>query len=214
MDTIDIRNQINTTVFTHDTLSSVLQPHIKNINEKIMRMVKKEELTRIKRGLYCIGSKYRLVEPNPISVANVLYSPSYVSFQYALSYYGMIPERVDEITCATLKHPKLYTTPIGRYSYCKIYESAYSIGVDWHYNDKDGGKLIATPEKALCDTVRYDRGIGRMTQEEMNNYLDHDLRLDGIEKLDEQLIRAIAIAYRSHNLRTLASIVAKRKLHG
>ena len=34
MDTIDIRNQISTTVFTHDTLSSVLQPHIKNINEK------------------------------------------------------------------------------------------------------------------------------------------------------------------------------------
>jgi hypothetical protein len=48
----------------------------------------------------------------------------------------------------------------------------------------------------------------------MNNYLDHDLRLDGIEKLDAELIRSIAIAYRSHNLRTLASIVAKRKLHG
>lgn len=214
MDAIDIRNQISTTIFTHDTLAGVLEPHIKNINEKIMRMVKKEELTRIKRGLYCMGPKYRLQESNPISVANVLYSPSYVSFEYALSYYGMIPERVDEITSATLKHPKLYTTPIGRYSYRKIYESAYAIGVDWHYNETDGGKLIATPEKALCDTIRYDRGIGRMTQEEMNNYLDYDLRLDGVEKLDAELIRSIAIAYRSHNLRTLASIVAKRKLNG
>lgn len=214
MDAIDIRNQISTTVFTHDTLAYVLEPHIKNINEKIMRMVRKEELVRIKRGLYCMGSKYRIQEPNPISVANVLYSPSYVSFEFAMSYYGMIPERVDEITSATLKHPKLYTTPIGRYSYRKIYENAYAIGVDWHYNEIDGGRLIATPEKALCDTIRYDRGIGRMAQEKMNNYLDHDLRLDGIEKLDAELIRSIAIAYRSHNLRTLASIVAKRKIHG
>ena len=38
-----------------------------------------------------------------ISLANVLYAPSYVSFDYALSYYGMIPERVHEITSATMR---------------------------------------------------------------------------------------------------------------
>jgi len=56
-----------------------------------------------------------------------------------------------------------------------------------HYNDINVGRLIAIPEKALCDTIRYDRGIGRMSQEEMNNYLHYDLRLDGIEKLSTKL---------------------------
>jgi hypothetical protein len=60
MDAIDIRNQISTTVFTHDTLASVLEPEFKNINYKILRMVLKDELTRIKRFLYCMGSKYRI----------------------------------------------------------------------------------------------------------------------------------------------------------
>lgn len=214
MNILEIRNLFGTTVFTNDTLVEILKSDIKNINEKIMRMVKNEELIRIKRGIYCLGQKYRQIEPNPISVANLLYAPSYVSFEYALSYYGMIPERVDEITSATMKHPKLFSTPLGRYSYRKISTNAYSIGIDWHYNEKDGGRLIATPEKALCDKIRYDRGIGRMSQEEMLEYLEYDLRLDGLEKLDGELIRSIAIAYHSQNLRTLATLIAKRNFNG
>lgn len=214
MNIIDIKELLTTTVFTHDTLSSLLENEVKNINVKIARMVNNSELIRIKRGLYCIGQKYRNREPNSISVANILYTPSYVSFEYALSYYGLIPERVSEITSATMKHPKLYETPIGRYSYRKIAANAFAIGVDWHYNDSDGGQLIATVEKALCDKIRYDRGIGKMSQEEMNNYLDYDLRLDNVKRLDPELIRSIAIAYRSQNLRTLSTIIAKRKLHG
>ena len=214
MNILEIRNLLGTTVFTNDTLVEILKSDIKNINEKIMRMVKNEELIRIKRGIYCLGQKYRQNEPNPISAANLLYAPSYVSFEYALSYYGMIPERVDEITSATMKHPKLFITPLGRYSYRKISTNAYSIGIDWHYNEKEGGRLIATPEKALCDKIRYDRGIGRMSQEEMLEYLEYDLRLDGLEKLDGELIRSIAIAYHSQNLRTLATLIAKRNFNG
>lgn len=214
MNILEIRNLLGTTVFTNDTLVEILKSDIKNINEKIMRMVKNEELIRIKRGIYCLGQKYRQNEPNPISAANLLYAPSYVSFEYALSYYGMIPERVDEITSATMKHPKLFITPLGRYSYRKISTNAYSIGIDWHYNEQDGGRLIATPEKALCDKIRYDRGIGRMSQEEMLEYLEYDLRLDNLEKLDGELIRSIAIAYRSQNLRTLATLIAKRNFNG
>lgn len=214
MNILDLRNLVTTTVLTHDTLFDILKKDIKNVNEKIARMVKNEELIRIKRGIYCIGPKYWKNEPNPISVANILYAPSYVSFEFALSYYGMIPERVDEITSATMKHPKLFITPLGRYSYRKISTNAYSIGIDWHYNEQEGGCLIATPEKALCDKIRYDRGIGRMSQEEMGEYLEYDLRLDGLEKLDAELIRSIAIAYRSQNLRTLATLIAKRNFNG
>jgi len=50
-------------------------------------------------------------------VVNLLYTPSYVSFDYALSYYGLIPERVYEVTSATLHAKKIFETPLERFSY-------------------------------------------------------------------------------------------------
>lgn len=209
---IDIKNAIKTPIFTHDMLYALLKKSIVNINEKIAKLVKRGDLIRIKRGIYCMGREYQDLAPDPIAVANMLYAPSYVSFEYALSHYGMIPERVSEVTSATIKHPKLFDTPLGRFSYTKIPSVAYSIGVDWLFDKKNGGRFIATPEKALCDKIRYDRGIGTLTQEAMREYLLHDLRLDLPKELDAELVLAIAKAYRSKNLRTLAALIAKRKL--
>lgn len=90
--------------------------------------------------------------------------------------------------------------------------SAYSLGVDWLYDENVGGKFIATPEKALCDKLRYDRGIGTLTQSAMIDYLKYDLRLDTTHKLDDSLIDEIAIGYKSKNLKTLAAIIKKGKL--
>jgi hypothetical protein len=124
----------------------------------------------------------------------------------------MIPKRVSEITSATSKNEKLFDTPIGRFSYKKVPLQAYSLGVDWIYDENDGGKFIATPEKALCDKIRYDRGIGTLTQSAMLEYLKYDLRVEITKPLDSHLIEEIATAYRSKNLKTLAQLAHKGKL--
>jgi len=210
---IDIKNALKTPIFTHDMLHALLKKSVSNVNEKIARLVKQGDLIRIKRGIYCMGHEYQDIAPDPISAANMLYAPSYVSFDYALSHYGMIPERVSEITSATLKHPKIFETPIGRFSYTKVPLAAYPLGVDWLYDKQNGGRFIATPEKALCDKIRYDRGIGTLTQKTMREYLLYDLRLDLPMELDPELILTIAAAYRSKNLRTLSAVIAKRRLY-
>jgi hypothetical protein len=210
---IDIKNALKTPLFTHDMLHALLKGRVANVNEKISRLVSRGDLVRIKRGIYCMGRAYRAIEPDPIAAANMLYALSYVSFDYALSHYGMIPERVSEVTSATVKHPKMFETPLGRFSYVKVPAAAYSLGVDWLYDARNGGRFIATPEKALCDKIRYDRGIGTLSQEGMREYLLYDLRLDLPMQLDTELIRTVAAAYRSRNLRTLAAVIEKRKLH-
>ncbi len=86
------------------------------------------------------------------------------------------------------------------------------MGVDWFYDENDGGRFIATREKALCDKIRYDRGIGTLTQNAMLQYLKYDLRLEITTPLDNRLIEEIATAYRSKNLKTLAQLVYKGKL--
>jgi predicted transcriptional regulator of viral defense system len=193
-------------------LFNFLKRSVKNVNEKISNLVKSGDIIRLKRGVYCMGKDYTDNTPDVISIANLLYAPSYVSFEYALSFYGMIPEHVSEITSATMKHPKHFETPLGRFRYVKVPQTAYALGVDWLYDEKEGGKFIATPEKALCDKIRYDRGIGTLTQKSMREYLLYDLRLEYFTKLDATLTEAIASAYRSRNLQTLSKVIAKGKL--
>lgn len=212
MKTIELKNALPLSVFSHEMIYSLLEKSVSNVNEKISNLVKNGELVRLKKGYYTFSKLYQTNAINLISVANTLYSPSYVSFDYALSYYGMIPERVNEITSATSKNEKLFNTPIGRFSYKKVSPEAYSLGIDWIYDDIDGGRFIATAEKALCDKIKYDRGIGTLTQTSMIEYLKCDLRIDIITPLNYELIEIIASAYKSRNLKTLAKIVKKGKI--
>ncbi len=212
MRTIELRNTLPLSIFSHEMIYSLLEKSVINVNDKISNLVKSGELVRLKKGFYTFSKPYLTKPIDLISVANTLYAPSYISFDYALSYYGMIPERVSEITSATSKNEKLFDTPLGRFSYKRVPLQAYSIGVDWLYDDVDGGKFIATQEKALCDKIRYDRGIGTLTQSAMMEYLKYDLRLEITKPLDSKFIEEIATAYRSKNLKTLSQVIEKGKL--
>jgi predicted transcriptional regulator of viral defense system len=213
MNIVEIRKHLPTAVFTHETIENVLVGKVSNINAKIAYMVNKGELIRLKKGVYTLGEDYQTASIDMISLANTLYAPSYVSFDYALSYYGLIPERVYEITSATMRMKKEFDTPLGRFTYKPVPLQAYALGIDWLYDDINGGKLIATSEKALCDKIRSDRGIGRMSQQKLRDYLEFDLRIDMdlLYALDAELILRIATAYRSSNLKNLSKLISKRK---
>ena len=212
MKTIELKNALPLSIFSHEMLYALLEKSVNNVNDKISNLVKSGELIRLKKGFYTFSKAYLTRPIDLISVANTLYAPSYVSFDYALSFHAMIPERVAEITSATSKNEKLFDTPIGRFSYKKVPLQAYALGVDWFYDENDGGRFIATREKALCDKIRYDRGIGTLTQSAMLEYLKYDLRVEITKPLDSYLIEEIATAYRSKNLKTLAQLASKGKL--
>lgn len=212
MNIYQLKKQLSLPVFTHDMIADILKKTHVNVNDKIMKFVKNNELIRLKKGVYCFSKEYRDTPLDLISISVMLYAPSYVSFEYALSYHGMIPERVEEVTCATTKNNKLFETQIGRFSYKKIPEKAYPLGVEWLYDEKFGGRFIASAEKALCDKIRYDKGIGTLTQKSMITYLKEDLRIHLDFELDSQLIEKIAKAYKSKNLNTLAQVIRKGKI--
>jgi len=80
----------------------------KRPNDKINELVKKGELTTVKKGLYIPGPRINIPKPEPFLVANHLWGPSYVSLDAALSYWGLIPERVYEISSVTTKSTRTY----------------------------------------------------------------------------------------------------------
>ena len=216
MDIFDIKDKINTTVFTHEMLFDILKDSFSNVNEKISSMIKKNDIIRLKRGIYFLNPKYSSIPIDKISVANILYTPSYVSFEYALSYHSLIPERVYGVTSATLRLKKIYDTPIGRFDYIKVAKRVFSIGVDWLYDDELGGRLIATKEKALCDKIKHEKKLGVLSQKKLWDYLIYDLRIEEFEllKLDLALLNEIAIVYNVTVLKTLVTVISKRQRNG
>lgn len=104
-------------------------------------------LARLKQGLYTL----RTDPPSEKEIANKLYKPSYISFAYALAYYNILPEMVYEVTSATTKPTRLFTTDTLAFGYYTIKGEAYTGYI--LKQEVDRSFLIADPEKALVDYV-------------------------------------------------------------
>lgn len=171
-----------------------------NLNQKISLEAKKGKLMRVKKGLYTDDLKMDA----PI-IANICYGPSYLSFEYALSYYDMIPEYVSVYTSALFgkKDKKTYRCNGTSFEYGLIPNKAFPVGVTTLKNEKGVAYKIARKEKALCDTL-YKKYPVRSIKD-LKIMLFDDLRIDENEflSLDFCLIEKIAPLYNSNTLSTL-----------
>lgn len=104
---------------------------------------------RLKRGLYALKTDL----PSDEEIANVLYKPSYLSFEYALARHGIIPEAPYNLTSATAKPTRVFAVTDKAYSYFTIKQEAYT----GYYLDTTGNKkvLIAEKEKAVADFLYF-----------------------------------------------------------
>ncbi|MGI0060488.1 MAG: type IV toxin-antitoxin system AbiEi family antitoxin domain-containing protein [Nitrosotalea sp.] len=164
----------------------------------MQRMVKNGELIRLRNGCYLIAEKIRQGAIPYEQVANFLYGPSYVSLEWALSFYGMIPERVYTVTSMTLGKAKEYRTPIGDFAYFPLRTASYSIGIEQKKSSSSVGSfLIASREKALADFVF--KTCKKLNQEQLRIELVESKRinLEIIRELDKPLLSEIARNYRS-----------------
>jgi predicted transcriptional regulator of viral defense system len=117
-------------------------------NRRLVEWQQKGYLLKIKRGYYCFREKPHR-EKFLQFAANKIYSPSYISFESALSYYNLIPESVFTITSATTKNTANYSTPVGNFSY-KHLKPLLFFGYKL-LKEKDFVVKIAEPEKVLLD---------------------------------------------------------------
>lgn len=150
----------------------------KSPNDKISELIKSGELVSLRRGLYIIGPKVDLSQPEPFLIANHLRGPSYVSLESALSYWNMIPERVYEISSVTTKTSKQYKNPVGRFSYRKLKTPYYSYGINHIEYSSKQTFLIASREKALCDKIVLTPKINLRSIKQTQEFLLEDLRID------------------------------------
>lgn len=177
--------------FSRHLMLEILKDY-KRPNDKISELIKSGELLSIRRGLYIPGPETDLPVPDPFLIANHLRGPSYVSLEAALSYWGLIPERVYEITSTTMQTAKKYNTPIGRFTYQHLPSPYYSFGIKIIQLTSKQSALIASREKAVCDKVILTSGVTLRSTRQTKDFLLEDLRMDVhiLRELDTSVIHS------------------------
>jgi len=152
IDNFQLRKAIGREEFDYVQLCSVLREY-RSPRQKIHDLLAAGVIQRFKKGLYIFGPDYNLEPICAEVLANLTYGPSCLSLEYALSYYGMIPERVDTYTSVTTKRKMHFQTPLGLYVYRHLPIELYPLGIELVAWDKRHSFLMASPEKALCDLL-------------------------------------------------------------
>ncbi|MCD8205735.1 MAG: hypothetical protein LUD29_03885 [Clostridia bacterium] len=178
-----------------------------NYKAKIAREVEKGNLFKVTRGLYetdaHVDGRY---------LAGCICGPSYLSFDFALSEYGLIPEGVcwySSATCGKRK-TKRFTNRFGNFCYRDVPSSAYSKGTTLTRNG-EYTCVMASPEKALCDKLYVMPPVRSV--KDVSDMLFEDLRIEEEDfwRLDLDALLEFAPYYRCNNLNCLMKLIEKRR---
>jgi len=142
--------------FNKFTLGEILGKKGENLNYWVKTLLKKGEIIALKKGLYVSRLYLLSLAKNPglkesylEYLANIIRYPSYISLEYALAKYGLIPEGVYAITSITTKSGRVYKNKLGVFIYKNIKESFFD---NFVVKDFEGKRVkFATPAKALFD---------------------------------------------------------------
>jgi len=154
----DLKRRLTIPIFFDYQIEKIFSDEPRSqINVQLSRMVKRGDLIRLKRGIFVFTD----TQLDEMILANMLYSPSYVSLESALHVSGVIPDIAMNVTSISLTNSKKIVTKKGVFLYSKINKDLYfgfkkvkSAVSELYYN-------IAFPEKALLDYI-YIRKINNL----------------------------------------------------
>lgn len=131
-------------IFSLHDLSRLLEISVPRSARAIAnKLVSIQILARLEKN------SYMTVNPSPsrFTIANLLFSPSYISLETALNYHGILSQFPHEITSVT---PKKSTT---KQADGQIFSYAHIKTILFFGYEKTDDQLIALPEKALLDQL-------------------------------------------------------------
>ncbi len=199
-------------IIDYQTLLGALGQY-KSKRDKISHLMKTGEIIRIKKGLYVLNETYRRGKISLEHVSNLIFGPSYVSLEYALSYYGFIPEKVETVTAVTTGRSRQFQSPLGVFTYRNITLSQFSSGMEVINIEPDIRFMMASPEKALADFIQSQKGVPIQSPEIFEQYLFDDIRLDAtlLSKIRLTELKGYSSIYKSRKLFNLCEIIKQMK---
>ena len=192
-------------IITASELISQLEKDYSNPKCKLGRLVKEGKYTQIIRGLY---------ETDPDAegylLAESVYGPSYLSFEYALYRHGMMIWDERTFTSATCgKHrTKRHETSFGTFVYRDVPAKVFGLEVDME-NVGDYKYSIARPEKALCD---YLYSLPPASDaDDLRSMLFSRMGLDEyrVMALDADMVSQLSDGYRCKNIYLMCRLLSR-----
>lgn len=156
----------NFTIFSLNDIRSIDSNFFRR---RLSEWQEKGYIRKIIKGCY-IFSDLELSENVLFEIANRIYSPSYVSFEMALSYYHLIPESVYGITSASTRRTYKFRTPVAEFIYRTVRPQLF-FGYELVKYDNKYFKM-ATMEKAILDYFYINSNV--RTRDDFRS-----LRVDG-----------------------------------
>lgn len=147
-------------------------------SDRISDLVKAGILTKVKAKVYVPGPALKMRGPEPMLLANLIASPSYVSMETALMFWQMIPERVYEYKSAISGRSVNYTTSVGTFRYTHIPLPYFAFGQISVELAPEQVALFGNAEKALCDMVVASKGLLLRSVAQTREWLLEDMRMD------------------------------------
>ncbi len=147
-------------LFTIKTLKDLIPVKKESTFFKYLnQLVKKRVLIKISRGKYLLNN----VKVSDFELANFLYPPSYISFETALNFWGILSQFPYEIASATSRKTVVKNFEGKIFSYSHLDKSLF-----WGFK-KVESFLIASKEKAFVDQLYlYAKGLKRINWDELN----------------------------------------------
>ena len=168
-----------------------------SIRMQLHRWSGREKLLSLRRGMYAWPESHRRAPLNPAVLANALHAPSYLSGLWALSFYGLIPERVMTYTSVTQRGPRKFENAAGRFEYRHVKQGAF---FGYQGVQMEGGKAqVALPEKALLDFWHLSKGA--WTMERMA-----EMRFQNVDAVKPRRLLRFARQYGSRRLLGAAEV--------
>ena len=129
--------------------NQVLAWHAGFDKNNLGRWVKKGYVVKLRNGFYSFP-EYLSMPQISLYIANQIYKPSYISLHSVLSYYGIIPESVSQVTSISGMKTIDFQNRFGSFSYQQVHPDYY---FGFELKPMTDGRMIqmAFPEKAILD---------------------------------------------------------------
>lgn len=131
--------------FQHLKVLTEMESH--TLRVALKRLNEKGFFQRVCRGFYANP----LNPPGLEDVSGIIYAPSYISLESALSRRGILSQIPQILTCITTKLPRKFSTGFGAIEYHQLKKEYF-----WGFI-QEGKHFIAEPEKALLDYLYFKR---------------------------------------------------------
>jgi predicted transcriptional regulator of viral defense system len=160
LDIIKIIKKSGVKIIFLSDLRKLLDIEKDNTSYKIAeKLVAEKFLLRLKKGVYLSSFN----PPDSFEIANAIYTPSYISMESALNYYGILSQFPYSVTSVGPKKSKKVLIDEKEFEYVQINKKLY-----WGFR-REGQAVIASPEKALLDMIYIvSKGLRRIEFEDLD----------------------------------------------